>query len=131
MTVHNYTSHTFDPSVNLSDGVGFAFTNTTGTDITNGVFMIQVGGDNATADSFNVGTIAAGSTVYVNPGVSNDGGAGHTFFNVTGSPRDTSDSGPNSNAVPFEFTGLWGSTSVDTGVFTPAATYGLSNDKVQ
>lgn len=121
----------FDPTVNLADGVGFGFNNTTGTDITNGLFTIMAGGDNATADSFDVGAIPANSTVYVVPGLSSDGGSGHTFFALLGSARDTSDVGPSSNSVPFEFTGLWGGMMVSTGIFTPAATYGPSNDGSQ
>lgn len=122
---------TFDPGVNLTDGLGFGFNNTTGTAITNGVFMIMVGGDNTTADSFNVGTIPANSTVYVVPGLSSDGGSGHSFFALLGSARDTSEAGPHSDSVPFEFTGLWGGITVSTGVFTPAATFGLSEDGSQ
>jgi hypothetical protein len=122
---------TFDPTVNLTDGLGFGLNNTTGTAITNGVFTIMVGGDTTTADSFNVGAIPANSTVYVVPGLSDDGGMGHTFFAVLGSARDTSDVGPSSNSVPFEFTGLWGGMMVSTGIFTPAATFGLSEDGSQ
>ena len=117
--------------VNNTDWVAFEFTNLTGTDITNAVIQIQVGGDNGTADSFSIGTIAASSSVFVTPGLSNDGNAGHSFFLFTGSGRDTSDVGPNSDSVPFEVTGLWGGTPVDTGVFTPAATGGLSDDHLQ
>ncbi len=120
--------NTFGAAVTY-DGPAFLFENTSGLNITNGVFTIGVGGDNAIADSFNVGTILAGSSVEVIPGLSNDGGAGHTFFAFTGSVLDTSDSGPNSDSVPFSFTGLLnGITPVSTGTFTPAATRTLSND---
>lgn len=122
---------TFDPTVNLTDGLGFAFNNITGTAITDGVFTIMAGGDNTTADSFNVGTIPAFSTVFVVPGLSSDAGSGHTFFAVTGSARDTSDVGPSSNSVPFEFTGLSGGVTVSSSIFTPAATFGLSEDGSQ
>lgn len=121
----------FAPGVDLGDGLAFKFTNTSGINITNGVFTIQVGGDNATADSFAVGSIAAGASVFVVPGLSTDSGSGHTFFSFQNSPRDTSDQGPNGNDVPFIFTGTYGTTTVSTGVFTPAATYGRSQDGTQ
>lgn len=124
----NFTAHTFDGSVDLSDGVGFAIVNTSGTAITNGVLQILVGGDNATADSFNVGTIGAGATVYVVPGISDDGQSGHTFFAVTSVARDTSDVGPLADSVPFQFTGQQGSTPVSTGIFTPGGSVRASND---
>lgn len=113
------------PSV---DGTVFAFDNTSNTAITNAVFNILVGGDNATADSFNIGTIAANSTYVLIPGLSNDGGASHTFFKFLGGALDESDIGPNGNSVPFQFTGIQNGLAVDSGVFTPAATYGASND---
>ena len=121
----------FDPGVDLSDGLAFEFTNTSGINITNGVFTVQIGGDNTTADSFAVGTVAAGASVFVVPGLSIDGGSGHTFFSFQNSPRDTSDQGPNGNDVPFVFTGSYGTTTVSTGIFTPAATYGMSQDGSQ
>jgi hypothetical protein len=110
------------------DAPAFVIENTSGTDITNGVLQIAVGGNNGTADSFNLGTIAAHSYVIVVPGLSDDGGANHTFFKHTGTELDTSDTGPNSNAVPFSFTGLSAGQAVNTGIFTPAATDGPSND---
>ena len=113
---------------NNTDWVAFSFTNTTGTDITSGVFKVGIGGDNASADSFQVGTIPANSTVFVVPGISDDGNPGHTFFEFLNAGRDTSDGGPSSDSVPFEFTGLLGSTPVDSGVFTPGDSAGPSVD---
>jgi hypothetical protein len=111
-----------------TDGPAFVFENTSTQNVTNAVFTIGVGGDNGTPDSFNVGTIPAGGYVVVIPGESDDGGS-HTFFAFTGLPNDTSDNGPNSDSVPFSFTGLLGGvTSVSTGTFTPGATRRLSND---
>ena len=107
------------------DGTVFVFQNTSGAAITNGVFSVK--GDGF-VDSFKLGTIGAGATVFLEPGISNDGGSGHTFFLVTGSLRDESDSGPNGNDVQFDFTGLQGSVTITSGIFTPAATQGPSND---
>jgi len=108
------------------DGPIFFIHNGSGTDITNGVLKIGPGG--APTDSFKVGTIAAGTTAAVAPGISDDGGSGHTFFRPLGGILDTSDSGPNSNNTQFRFTGSQGSNVVDSGVFTPAATQGPSLD---
>jgi hypothetical protein len=62
------------------DGPTFIIHNTSGTAITNAVLTIGPGG--GVTDSFNVGTIGAGSLVAVIPGISNDGGLGHTFFQI-------------------------------------------------
>jgi hypothetical protein len=121
----------FDPGVGgLSDGLAFEFNNLTSTAITNAVFSIGVGDDNATADSFNIGTIGANSSVFVVPGISNDGATGHSFFAYTGSVRDTSDVGPSGNGVPFSFSGIYGGTTVSSA-FTPGDTYGESQDGTQ
>jgi hypothetical protein len=106
------------------DGPIFEIQNTSGAAITNGVLKVGSGGPGGVLDSFNVGTIGAGSTVYVLPGRSDDGGTGHTFFKVLCSAcaLDTSEAGPNTNDTPFKFTGRQGSNVIDSGVFTPAAT---------
>jgi hypothetical protein len=113
------------------EGVGpdapvFVIENTSGVAITGAVLTITPPG--AAADSFQVGTIPAGGHVFVEPGVSNDGGTGHTFFAVTGSPLDTSDVGPSSSSTPFAFTGVQNGAPIASGVFTPTATAGPSND---
>jgi hypothetical protein len=108
------------------DAPVFVIENTSGVAITGAVLTVTPPG--ALADSFQVGTIPAGGHVFVEPGVSNDGGTNHTFFTVTGSPLDTSDSGPNSNSTQFELTGVQNGAPIDSGVFTPAATAGPSND---
>ena len=109
------------------DAPTFVFENTSGADITNGIFTI--GANSATvADSFDIGTLAAGGSFILTPGVQNDGQAGHTFFAATGA-RDTSDSGPSEDTVPFEFTGLQNGIVIDSGIFTPNATKGESPDK--
>ncbi|HEY6348292.1 MAG TPA: RHS repeat-associated core domain-containing protein [Candidatus Angelobacter sp.] len=112
----------------FQDGPTFIFHNTDTQDITNGVF--KIGPSDGFTDSYNVGTIKAGGTVLVAPGLTNDGGTGHTFFAFTGFIRDTSDVGPDDNNVQFEFTGQQGSVTVDTGVFTPATSLTPSLDHV-
>ena len=117
-----------------ADAVGFVIENTSGSAITNGVFNIGGTGGSPAADTFNVPTIAAGSYFSIVPGISDDGGAGHTFFLVTGSALDTSDdvytSVNNGDGIPFFFTGIENGQSVSTGIFTPADTRRLSNDGV-
>ena len=114
-------SNSFGPGI--LDGPFFVIQDTSATDITNGVLS-------GPGDSFSVGTVSAGGQVIVIPGVSNDGGSHPAggFFRTTGSILDTSDVGPDDNSTQFEFTGLQGSSNIDTGVFTPAATAGPSND---
>ena len=114
--------------VGILDGTVFVIDNNTASPITNGVLSIGIGDDSITADSFNVGTIPANSFVLVQPGISNDGGVGHTFFAFTGSLLDESDSGPNGDGVPFGFTGQQDASLLDTGIFTPSATAGPAND---
>lgn len=113
--------------VGVIDGPAFVFNNTSGSAITDGVFTI--GANTATpANSFLVGTIAAGSDFLVIPGVTNDGQPGHTFFDVIGGVLDTSNSGPADDSTPFMFTGLLNGQAVDTGVFTPGTTSKPSGD---
>ena len=114
------------------DGTVFVIENNSASAITDGVFTL-VG-----TDSFQVGTIAAHSSFILTPGVSNDGGSGHTFFAHTGSVVDESDSGPSSDSTQFSFTGLVSGQTVESvdlsgllapGIFTPNFTKGQSNDK--
>jgi hypothetical protein len=114
--------------IGIQDGPAFVIENFSATPITNAFLSILVGGDNAIADTFNVGTIPANSFVVIEPGLSNDGGAGHTFFTFLGSILDTSDGGPSANGVPFSFNGLLGALTVSSSTFTPAATAGTTND---
>jgi hypothetical protein len=115
----------FDDVGNFLDGPIFFIQNSSGSSITNGVLKINEG---TLTDSFNVGTIAAGTTAQVAPGLSNDRGSRHTFFKVFGEIRDTSELGPNADTTQFEFTGRQGPNLVDSGVFTPATTKGPSLD---
>jgi hypothetical protein len=107
------------------DGPVFVIENMSDMNITNGVLTI---GGSAPADSFQVGTVPAGWFVWVIPGITDDRQPGHTFFRARDSILDTSDAGPAGDDVAFQFTGLWGDATVDSGIFTPAATRGPSND---
>jgi len=103
-----------------SDGLLFAFVNTSSFDITGGVFAVT----NATPnDSFMLPTIVAGATFILIPGVTSDGGthAAGGLFGATG-VMDTSDGvGGLSDASVFSFTGLsnaQGVTSTTAGTST-------------
>jgi hypothetical protein len=119
-------------SQGVQDGTIFVIENTSASAITNGVFSL-VG-----TDSFNVGTIAAHSNFILTPGISNDGGSGHTFFAHTGGILDEGDVGaPIADSTQFSFTGLVGGLTVESfdvsglltpGIFTPNATKGPAND---
>jgi hypothetical protein len=93
------------------DGAIFAITNTSGTAIASAVLT-------ANDDSYVIGTINAGNTTLIEPGGSNDGHSGHTFFFVTGGILNTSDSGPSSDSTPFSFTGTLGLVPISV-TFTP------------
>jgi hypothetical protein len=112
--------------VGALDGTVIAIENASSAPITNGVLTVHPPG--GPEDSFNVGTVPAGKFVLVKPGISDDKGTNHTFFKVTGTLLNESDSGPNGNTTQFEFTGTQGTLTIDSGVFTPAATAGPSND---
>jgi autotransporter-associated beta strand protein len=120
-----FAPNPFDLPDNL-DGTVFVIENTSGVAITGGVLSINPPDDRP--DSFHVGTIPAHGRAIVEPGISDDGGTNHTFFAHTGSLLDESERGPNSDNTQFEFTGTAGGSPIDTGIFTPAATRGPSND---
>jgi hypothetical protein len=101
----------------VQDGPIFVINNTSASAITGATLTIGVGGGNATADTFNIGTIAAGGQFLLELGVTSDGGSGHTFFATGSGIRDTSDVGPSSDTVPFTFSGLQG--VVVSATFTP------------
>ena len=115
------------------DGPVFVIVNTSSVPITNAVLTV-VG-----VDSFNVGTVAANSSVTVVPGVTKDGQnhGSSNFFTVTGGIYDTSENFPSLNSTQFKFSGQQGSTQIQSvdicGIvaapfFTPACTAGPSND---
>ena len=109
---------TANPSV-ASDGLLFAFVNTSGSAITNASFS-------AGADSYNLGTVAANSTLIILPGISNDGGAhvSGSLFEFVNHTQDTSDGqGSVSDATVFSFTGLQSPLTVTSGTFTPADSF--------
>jgi hypothetical protein len=102
------------------DGPIFEINNTSATNITSAVLT-------ANGDPFDIGLIAAGGHFFIEPGITNDGNSGHTFFFVTGSILDTSDTGPNSDSTPFSFTGMLGLVPLSIS-FTPGDTHGASLD---
>jgi hypothetical protein len=126
----NSFNFTGGPLPSTLDAPAFIIENTSSSDILSGVLSIGVGDDNHVADSFNVGTIAAHSYTVIVPGFSNDGATHPSggLFAHTGSPLDTSESGPHGDNVPFSFTATTNGHSASTGTFTPAATAGPSND---
>ena len=89
-----------------SDGILFAFKNTSSSAITGGVFSLTGASPN---DSFTLPTIAAGSEFILMPGITSDGGS-HTsggLFAHTGSAMDTSDGdGGVADDSIFSFTGI-------------------------
>lgn len=112
-----------------SDGILFAFVNTSGSAITGGTFSVSNASPN---DMFTLPTVAANSTFILMPGITSDGAShpsGGLFFN-TGAAQDTSDgAGGLSDASIFKFTGLEGGLAVSSktngastaipGTFTP------------
>lgn len=107
-----------NPSV-AYDGLLFAFVNTSGSDVTNAVFSVSNASPN---DSFLIGTIAAGATAIVMPGVSNDNAVHPSggLFENTGNTMDTSDGdGGVTDSSQFVFTGQSGSAPLSSGTITP------------
>ena len=89
-----------------SDGILFAFKNTSGSAITGGVFSVNGASPN---DSFTLPTLAAGSEFILMPGITSDAGSHPSggLFAHTGSTMDTSDGdGGVTDASIFMFTGL-------------------------
>jgi len=107
---------TANPSV-ASDGLLFAFVNTSGSAITGAVFSVT----GSTNDSFALPTIGAGATFILMPGLTSDGGVhpGGGLFFLSGSTMDTSDgAGGVSDTSVWSFTGTDNGQSATTGNFT-------------
>ena len=107
-----------NPSV-PSDGLLFAFVNNTGFAISNAMFSVTSANP---VDSFNIGSIAAGATFIMLPGLSNDSGAHATggLFSSIGSTADTSDgAGGVNDASVFTFSGLAGGSALNSGSIIP------------
>src|ERR1700676_5188471 len=89
-----------------SDGILFAFKNTSGSAITGGVFSLS---GTSPGDSFALPTIAAGGEFILMPGITSDSGshpASGLFFH-SGGAMDTSDGAGNvSDISVFSFTGI-------------------------
>jgi hypothetical protein len=120
---------TANPGV-ASDGLLFAFVNTSGTAITGGSFSVS---GTSPADTFTVPTIAAGSTFILMPGLTSDGGShGSGLFAATGSTADTSDgvAGVTDSSI-FSFTGLSGVLAVTSNTSgSPAGTFSAGNSSL-
>jgi hypothetical protein len=108
---------TANPSVSY-DGLLFAFINTSASAITGASFAVSSA---APDDSYSLGTIPAGATVIVMPGLSSDGGAHPSggLFAVTGSTVDTSEGvGGVSDTSVWVFNGTQDTAAVTSGTFT-------------
>jgi PEP-CTERM motif len=97
-----------------SDGILFAFKNTSGSAITGGVLSLSA---TSPSDSFSLPTIAAGGEFILMPGITSDGGShpsGGLFFH-SGSAMDTSDgAGGVADDSIFRFTGLSNTLAVSS-----------------
>ena len=114
------------------DAPAFQITNTGTAAITSA--KLEIIADKAIGvlgDSFAIGTISPGNSFVVIPGLSNDGKKRKStlFFYYSGNALDTSDSGPNDNAITFQFVGKVNGKSVTTGKMMVGATVGPSNDQ--
>jgi hypothetical protein len=102
------------------DAPAFQFTNTSNAAITSAQFEIVANKSlGVVHDVYHIGKIAAGASVVVVPGASNDKkvhpSGGFFTFSAPGSPLDTSDSGPDESKIVFEFTGKIGTAKVTSG----------------
>ncbi len=106
------------------DAPAFKFTNTGTTAITDASFIIGASKAlNVVRDSFHIGTIKPRASFTIVPGASNDKKVhptgGFFTFSAPGNPLDTSDSGPDDNALKFQFVGKVGTQTVKSPVFEP------------
>jgi hypothetical protein len=129
------SDHVNTPAVLKSavvDAPAFQITNTGKYPITSARLTIAANAKLSVArDSFAIGKILPGKSFVVIPGLSNDNRTHATtsLFYHSGSALDTSDSGPDDDAIIFQFTGLIGKQVVSTGNIVTGATAGPSNDK--
>jgi len=126
-TTCNYTAAIrLNPPV---DAPAFEFINTTGTDITDAVFSIDVRAGTV-QDTYTIGTIRANGRVVMVPGYSNDHKThpANGFFKFSGSPEDTSDNGVDADAITFTLAGKLGKYNVTSGTIVTGATARKSND---
>ena len=114
------------------DAPAFQITNTSTTPITHAVFtLLKAHKDERTRDRFVIGRISPGKSVVIVPGFSNDGSMKHapgSLFAHTGSPKDTSESGPDGDLTGFDFEGKSDGSIVASGAIRAWATVGRSND---
>lgn len=114
------------------DAPAFRITNTSASPITHAVFTIKRNRNlEITKDRFMIGRIAPGKSVIIVPGYSDDGSTKHppgAFFSHTGSPRDTSEEGPDADPTSFVFTGKMGTSTVSSGTIRAGRSAGPAND---
>jgi hypothetical protein len=115
------------------DGPAFLFTNTGTSAITGASFAIAASKKlNIKADSYRIGTIAAGKSAVIVVGASNDKKtrpAGLFFYyNGPTDPTDTSDNGVDADTIVFTFKGKIGTTAVTSGKIVTGASAGPSAD---
>jgi hypothetical protein len=118
-------------SVTPVDAPAFEFTNTGTEAITGASFEIMANKKlGIVHDTFSIGKIESGASVVVVPGASNDKKThpSGSFFSYTGSALDTSDSGPSSSAIVFEFNGHVGDKPVTSGDIITGKSAGPSTD---
>jgi hypothetical protein len=112
------------PASTPVDAPAFKFINRGKVAITAASFIITANKTlGVVRDSFHIGTIKPGGFFVLVPGVSNDKkvhpSGGFFTFNSPGNPLDTSDSGPDDNALKFIFTGKVGTQAVTTALIEP------------
>ncbi|HEV2363300.1 MAG TPA: PEPxxWA-CTERM sorting domain-containing protein [Caulobacteraceae bacterium] len=109
--IDNYLANGAGGPTVASDGLLFAFVNTSGAAITGGKFTVS---NSSANDSFSFPTIAAGGTFILVPGVTNDGGSHSSgaFFNPADGVWDTSDQGLVTGSAIWTFTGSQGALEV-------------------
>ncbi len=129
------TSCTYTEPLGLNppvDSPAFQITNTSASPITHAIFTILRSRKNeVTKDRYTIGRIRAGLSVVIVPGFSDDGSTKHppgSFFFHTGSPTDTSENGPDGDAVSFAFSGTLGGSAVTSGTIRAGASAGPAND---
>jgi hypothetical protein len=115
------------------DAPAFQFTNTGTVAITGATFTIKANTAlNVVKDVYHIGKIAPGASYVIVPGASNDKKThptgGFFTYSAPGNPLDTSDSGPDDNALVFKFAGKAGTATASSVNITPGASVAPSTD---
>jgi hypothetical protein len=119
------------PFTPVIDGPVFQFSNTGSSKISGAKFSVLANAKyGVVKDTFVIGVIKPSASVVLVTGQSDDRHAhpaGGIFTDI-GEPLDTSDVGPNANAIKFRFTGMVDGVMVTSGTIVTGATEGPSND---